>query len=273
MNLDRTYLSNTQISMSDGGLSTTDPEWSLMNAVQSDNLLYLFLDGEGWLRINQRNFYPKPKDLLLVPAGARLSGSTSAARPFLRYWCRFTATAGDVPLFDLLNAPSCLSLQHDPTIVAQFQELIRQHESDSLAAAFMVKSVLFGIVARFIERATVDPLQTESIPSVHKLYIVLQYIDKHLAEQISVEQLAQLVHFHPKYFLHYFKSMLGISPIVYINKKRMQKAQSLLLHTELTVAEISEQLGMQPAYLSRLFKSMTGLSPIEFRRQQHRQKG
>ncbi|MDF2925762.1 MAG: AraC family transcriptional regulator [Paenibacillaceae bacterium] len=273
MNLDRTYLSNTQITLSGCGLDRMDPDWSLVNAVQSDNLLCLFLNGEGWLRINHRDMYPIPGDLLLVPAGAHLSGSTSQSAPFFRYWCRFGATVGDVSLFDVVNAPQWLSLRHDKSIVSQFEELVRQYESDGLAAPFIAKSLLFHMVSRFMERSTVDPLQTESIPSVHKLYIVLQYIDKHLAEQITVEQLAQLVHFHPNYFLHYFKSMLGISPIVYINKKRMQRAQTLLLHTELSIAQISEQLGMQAAYLSRMFKKMTGSSPIEFRRLQSRNRG
>ncbi|KQX68321.1 helix-turn-helix domain-containing protein [Paenibacillus sp. Root444D2] len=269
MDLARTYLSNTQIHMTTGALTKVRPDWGGTNIIQGENVLYFFLEGEGWLKINNIEYYPVPGELFLVPAGTRISCSTSETHPFLTYWCHFTATVGENNLFDLLITPHSIAMRNDETIKKQFQELITQHESDGLAAPFIVKSLLFHMMSRFIERSTVDPLQTASIPSVHKLYIVLQYIEKHLTEQMTVEMLSQLVHFHPKYFLHYFKSMLGVSPIVYINKKRMQKANKLLLHSDMTIAEIAEQLGMQTPYLSRMFKKFTGFSPIEFR-QQHR---
>ncbi|OBZ10074.1 hypothetical protein A7975_22170 [Bacillus sp. FJAT-26390] len=269
MNLARTYLSNTQIHMTTGALTRVRPDWGGVNTIQGENALYYFLDGEGRLKINNMEYYPVPGDLFLVPAGTRISCSTEEKNPFFKYWCHFTATVGENNLFDLLIAPHNIALRNDESVKNQFQELIDQHESDELAAPFIVKSILFHMMSRFIERSTADPLQTASIPSVHKLYIVLQYIEKHLTEQITVETLSQLVHFHPKYFLHYFKSMLGVSPIVYINKKRMQKASALLLHSEKTIAEIAEQLGMQTPYLSRMFKRFTGFSPNEFR-QQHR---
>lgn len=267
MDLARTYISNTQIHMTTGALTRVRPDWSGTNQIQKENMLCYFLDGEGWLKINNIEYYPRPGELFLVPAGARISYSTGESAPFLQYWCHFTATVGENHLFDLLIAPHRIALGKDETVKSQFQELIDQHESDALAAPFIVKSLLFHMISRFIELSTVDPLQTASIPSVHKLYIVLQYIDKHLSEQITVETLSQLVHFHPKYFLHYFKSMLGVSPIVYINKKRMQKANALLLHTDMTIAEIAERLGMQTPYLSRMFKRFTGFTPNEFRQQ------
>lgn len=263
----RTYISNTQIHMTTGALTKVRRDWSGTNVIQRENLLCFFLEGEGWLKINNMEYYPRPGELFLVPAGARISFSTSETNPFVRYWCQFTATVGDNHLFDLLITPHCIAQRNGETIKSQFQELIEQHESDELAAPFIVKSLLYHLMSRFIEQSEVDPLQTASIPSVHKLYIVLQYIDKHLSEQMTVEMLSQLVHFHPKYFLHYFKSMLGVSPIVYINKKRMQKANSLLLHTDMSIAEIAEKLGMQTPYLSRTFKRFTGFSPNEFRQQ------
>lgn len=269
MNLAHTYLSNTQIHMTTGALTRVKPDWRDTDLIQKENLLYFFLEGEGWLKINNIAYSPVPGELFLVPAGARISYSTSESNPFLTYWCHFSATVGEINLFDLIITPHCIALRNDETIKHQFQELITHHESEGLAAPFMVKSILFHMMSRFIERSTVDPLQTASIPSVHKLYIVLQYIEKHLTEQMTVETLSQLVHFHPNYFLHYFKSMLGVSPIVYINKKRMQKANSLLLHSDMSIAGIAEHLGMQTPYLSRMFKKFTGFSPNEFR-QQHR---
>lgn len=99
-----------------------------------------------------------------------------------------------------------------------------------------------------------------------KINSVLAYIDERLHEPITVEELAHLVHFHPNYFMPYFKSMLGVSPIAYINRKRMEKAREPLVTTELTVTDVAEQVGFELYYFSRLFKRMNGMSPSEFRK-------
>jgi len=95
---------------------------------------------------------------------------------------------------------------------------------------------------------------------------ILEHIDQHLADHMTIEELAKLAHFHPNYFLNVFKSMLGVSPIVYINKKRMEKAQQLLIASDLPVAQIADQLGMEAYYFSRTFKKLIGFSPSEFRK-------
>jgi AraC-like DNA-binding protein len=99
-----------------------------------------------------------------------------------------------------------------------------------------------------------------------KINSVLSYIESHLADPMSVEELAKLVHFHPNYFMNYFKSMMGLSPIVYVNKKRLEKARRQLATSELSISDIAEGIGMELYYFSRLFRKQTGMSPSEYRK-------
>jgi iron complex transport system substrate-binding protein len=60
---------------------------------------------------------------------------------------------------------------------------------------------------------------------------------------------------------------LGISPIEYKNRLRMEKARHLLLYTYNTVSEIAASLGFDSVYVfSRIFRQYNGLSPSSFRK-------
>jgi AraC-like DNA-binding protein len=70
------------------------------------------------------------------------------------------------------------------------------------------------------------------------------------------------------YFSNLFQKNFGIPPIKYLNRKRMEEAQRLLLYSDLTLAEIALQLGIDDAfYFSKLFKKYLGVSPDKYRKQ------
>lgn len=99
----------------------------------------------------------------------------------------------------------------------------------------------------------------------NKLGKVLAYIQEHLCEPIEIEALAHLVHLHPNYFIPYFKKIMGVTPMHYVQQKRMEEAKRLLTFTDSSIADIAEQLGMQLAHFSRQFKSHAGISPTSYR--------
>ncbi|MEC0210500.1 AraC family transcriptional regulator [Paenibacillus ehimensis] len=147
--------------------------------------------------------------------------------------------------------------------------MIGLYNNPSLTAPLRIKSVLLEIVSGYMEGALERErgLRLAPMSETGKINTVLHYVDEHLQERITVEELARLVHFHPNYFMQYFKTMLGLSPIAYINRKRMEKAKELLSATEWTVTDIAERVGLELYYFSRVFKKQTGLSPSEYRKQ------
>ena len=71
------------------------------------------------------------------------------------------------------------------------------------------------------------------------------------------------------YFIRLFKQEFSLSPIQYINKKRVERAQLLLFTTDLSVKEVAYHLGISDhSYFSRLFRKVAGITPKEYRYQQ-----
>ncbi|CAG7645577.1 helix-turn-helix domain-containing protein [Paenibacillus allorhizosphaerae] len=272
----RSYLENTQITLETAHYTKVNASWKFDINITDVNRLYYIREGEGWIRVRNKLYHPKPGQLLLLPAGVRLAFGRLNDNGFGKYWCHFTATVGEVNLFQMLDLPYCIDVQDEPALEKKFQTLIALYQNpSSLTVPLRIKSLLLELVSDYVE-ASLGPdqgLRLAPTAETGKINTVLEYIEEHLQEQMTVEELARLVHFHPNYFMQYFKTMLGLSPIAYINRKRMDKAKELLMSTGLSVTDVAEKIGLELYYFSRLFKKQSGLSPTEYRKYTERRNG
>lgn len=98
---------------------------------------------------------------------------------------------------------------------------------------------------------------------------VLAYINNHLEETITLEELAKVTGYSPYYLHRRLKEELHEPIGNFIIRQRIQSASYLLAFTELPVAEIRLLVGYEnDSAFSRAFKSLKGVSPREFRKQQ-----
>jgi len=242
--------------------------WRDMNLVPSFNRFYLIEEGEGFIRFNNRDYYPVEGHLLLIPAGGSQSYSVISEHTYGKYWCHFQAEISTLhSMFHWLEAPVCLKLEQEQRQRwrALFQNLITQWNSPDLAAGLRVGAIVAEMLAAYIELsgAEVKILQNDS--NIDKLNRIVTYMEERLANKVTVEELAALVHYHPNYFIEVFKQLTGQSPIQYLNAKRIEHARQQLQLTREPVSVIAEEVGMTPYYFSRLFKEQTGYSPTAYR--------
>jgi AraC-like DNA-binding protein len=264
------YLANAQLQLYIAQHTKVGADWEFHWLQPEINRLYFFREGEGTIQIRNREYHPRPGQLFLLPAGVEQSVSTKSDNTFRKYWCHFMMTVGEIHLFQLFHVPHYIDVPDQEQLESKFQELISLNNSTEFTAPLKIKSIMYDIISIFLESAILqgeDELwELETItPSISKIHTILSYMDSHMAEQMTIDELAKLVHFHPNYFIQLFKSMMGVSPIVYINKKRMDKAQQLLLSTNMAVSEIAGLIGMELYYFSRMFKKWNGFSPTEYR--------
>ncbi len=109
---------------------------------------------------------------------------------------------------------------------------------------------------------------TESIPRNRDtdFLIVLDYIEKHLAEDITLEDLSEIAHFEKAYLITKFKEIWGLSPMKYVNALRIERAKQLLSTTEKSITDIAYETGFGSIhYFTRYFKDSTGITPSEYR--------
>ena len=102
----------------------------------------------------------------------------------------------------------------------------------------------------------------------HNMQSILLHIQSNLQNDISIRELADIACLSKDHFTRMFKSLVGIPPCEFIVRKRIEKAQYLLLTTDMTHEQIIEKTNFKSlSYFSRMFKKYTLFTPTIFRQQ------
>ena len=97
---------------------------------------------------------------------------------------------------------------------------------------------------------------------------IKDYIDKHFADEFSLQQMADALHVSPYYLAHICKEVTGYSPLQYVLRRRIGEAQTLLITTDLPVTRIASQVGYDnPSHFNAQFSKAVGMAPRTFRKE------
>lgn len=99
-----------------------------------------------------------------------------------------------------------------------------------------------------------------------RMKAMLQFIQEHLAEELTLSQIAQSANISANECLRCFRSVVGSSPIQYVRLLRLQKAAGLLSSTDLPISDIAFRCGFQEmSYFAKLFRQWQGCTPSAYR--------
>lgn len=95
---------------------------------------------------------------------------------------------------------------------------------------------------------------------------IIQYIEQHFHEKITLDTLATYVHMNSSYLSRLFNKEIGESLTDYINRIRIERAKQLIVDSDLNINEITYMVGFSdPSYFSNTFKKFTGVTPREYK--------
>ena len=124
----------------------------------------------------------------------------------------------------------------------------------------------------YTENACVEGSREESYDEA--FMNALAQIHQHYNEKITIEELAQIAQLSRTAFMRRFQEICHMPPGKYLNKVRLQAAESMLLNTSFTVGEISMKTGFyDPSHFIRVFTSEYGRSPVTFRKERVQSNG
>jgi AraC family transcriptional regulator len=93
------------------------------------------------------------------------------------------------------------------------------------------------------------------------------YIDEHIGERISLDELARQAGVSRFHFARQFRLSTGESPMAYLRRMRIERSKSILQTREATIAEVAAGLGFSDqSHFTRTFGRLVGVSPRSFAR-------
>ncbi|MGO4004075.1 GlxA family transcriptional regulator [Pseudomonas fluorescens] len=110
------------------------------------------------------------------------------------------------------------------------------------------------------------PLQMETVHSDTMVAKAQHWLLKHFAEDVSLPELAAALSVSVRTLIRHFNSVLGTTPLTYLQNLRIEISMTLLESGDLSIEEIANQVGYQNASsFTRLFRKQVGSTPAAYR--------
>lgn len=201
----------------------------------------MILDGEGEFFVEGEVFPVRKGDLVLLnPGMTHQSRRVDGKEPATEFYAAFTNIHFRNMEYNQIRFPKGTFRLHPRE--KTFLHLTRLAESmvmESCSAQpgryFMLKAYLTQMILLLYREQTEErkpKAQGYIFESANKKYVVEQivdYMDHHYSEKISLDQIAQNMYLSPFYISRIFKNEVGDTPINYLISLRMEKARDLLL--------------------------------------------
>ncbi len=102
---------------------------------------------------------------------------------------------------------------------------------------------------------------------IRALKATLSLIHENYADEIKLDDMADVAGLSKKYFSNFFKDMTQLTPVQYLMQYRIEQASKKLLTSNLSITQIAELCGFNNvSYFIKTFKVFRGTSPTEYRK-------
>lgn len=267
------------------GLAVHDADWNWKNVSSPFTRLYYVTEGTAQIEMADGIHTLRPDHMYFVPAFTvhtnichshfvhyylHIYEGHSSKDNWLDYWkfpLEIEAGALDRALFQRLCEinPHLMLPKSDPATYDNNPTLMRNLLRNRQRAFYdkvESKGIVLQLLSHFLKHARPKTETTD-----HRIAKAVRYIHQHVTETIDLGKLAETVCLSKDHFIRLFKKGMGTTPLQYINQKKIEKAQLLLITEELAVKEIAFRLAFEDySYFNRLFKKITGMTPQEYRR-------
>lgn len=281
-------LQSLKLTLLNIGYAKLDSSWDFDNVISPFTRMYYITKGSARIYHNNRVFDLKPGHMYIVPSYT-----------YARYICDDYHEQYYISFLEEINTGLSIysikefiyDIEADEHSLHYFKRLltlnlnreiknsdpktydnrptlldfIKQNENLNNTAFLETQGILTILFSKFIANYKQYPPPSLSNSSFHQ---ILNYINKNLQLPITIEELANICHYSTDYFSKIFVDTYGIRPSKYIQSKRIERAQLLLLTTNDSLKEIAQKIGLENlSYFSRTFKKHTGKTPASFRKE------
>ena len=260
----------------------THPRYEMMYHWHSEYEIIYILEGEMQLNLDGKEQLAKKGDVVFIGDRVCHGGHPNN--------CVYACFVFDPHLFDsrsnLISKQVGRILNHEIKIdkyIPSDITCITNIVGDMVLVATERKEgyelVLYGQIYRLIGLVLANNLYTEnsggkvsnksSVNARSRALIksVIEYIEEHYAEQITLTELAELANMSNKYFCTFFYNYTHRTPIDYVNYYRVECACEQLHLSDKSIIDIAYDTGFNDAsYFTKTFKKYIGVTPLSYRK-------
>ena len=266
------------------GIAKLNSDWNWKDVYSPFARLYMVTEGSAKVHMPQGVFVLRPGFLYLIPpfASHRYENSGDFSHCYFHIYENLSSQRRileeynfpfEIPI-DELSRMSILRLLeinprqelkiYDPSSYDNTHTIIRnltQNKDVPYHVLFETNGILFFLISKFL----ILSAKRYNIAD-NRIGRALNYIRENLDREINVNDLASQSFLSVDYFARLFKNEMGIAPLAYIIARKIEKAQLLLISTDIPIKNIARQLSFNNlSNFNKTFKSISGTTPKLFR--------
>jgi AraC-like DNA-binding protein len=236
---------------------------------------------EYHVRLLKESYRLRERDILIIPScEPHCITVPSAAEKGKRIILLFEpallySLPGLAESMSVMYSPNLLNGENTPEIHEIMRSILLDIHGEFLRADALKEPAIY---ARIIDLCVTliryygSGNTPEAVPRGRQKYIVklnavFEYIDKHVSEELTLENVAGVAHFSKYHFERIFKKYTNSSFHQYLKYLRVKKAAVLLLNPKLAITEAAQEAGFESiATFNRAFKEIENCPPSEYKR-------
>ncbi|GBF75557.1 hypothetical protein PA598K_03974 [Paenibacillus sp. 598K] len=224
--------------------------------------LVLITDGQTTLSINGHEAHVVFGHLVAVAKGSVIALSPALPLDFSGYLLSFDTydtTIGTIYEWDVNSSTGYEVHKVSETIVADTRVALADAAEELHLT--MRQFILYSLLKELKPQRPADEDTLE-----HRLARTVHYMQQKYTQRITREQLAAIAGYSPSYYSRQFHALYHQTPIEYLIRTRILRAQELLLTTDDASNQIAKKAGFDDAqYFNRQFKRMVGKPPKQYK--------
>ena len=263
--------------MHDAAHQRCGTQWGCDRKFYPGHQIMFMLSGHGHGTYAGQSWTAQSGDAVLMDLRIWHTYYSDPREPWTMYWVRFDGPGVDKVFTRLIDASGSPVIPYASRakLDDDFQAIFDLHAGDSPGYEAWVFHRLTGLVANVTEglkrKDSAAGATLETTPNSGGgggVAAAIALLRSEHRRNLALADLARAAHMSVFHFARRFKITTGFTPMEYLEKYRISRAQELILSEPgFSLKEIASGAGYSdPAYFSRVFRKCTGVSPSEYRR-------
>lgn len=235
----------------------------ILGHIGINDVFFYVLSGECYMKIEDDCFIVKSGQIAYLPK-EKLRAYTRVTEDFVMYEIAFSVKADGKELFSSIGLDEgdyAVDAEDGEMLKNLFEGASRYEFNRSGFFDIAASAKCFEIIAEYIR------LRLKSEGKRKPFAEVLNFMKKHLGDNITLSELSDVAFMQKNYFVKKFREVYNMPPMEYFAHLKTYEAMKYLSGGEMRIDETAKMVGISDsAYFSRFFKKHTGLTPAEYRK-------